>query len=187
MNTWWRFTRDSINHTTTELIYSLTIKLAFITWSLCRIYQNDMYEIDPDHRLYAFCLEIENGEHFVTNCQINDAERQLLFTKISSKFPVFAQLNHHEKLIYLMSCKDRQILTWLRKVLYKSFDIRNTKIYDEEWSNNAWPHNDMRFTCSGNSDWFVTWRTDCWSTLRKTRLTSSMRPRHPLEQCKSWQ
>ena len=86
-------------------------------------------KIDPDHRLCAFCLEIENEEHFVTNCQINDAERQLLFTKISSKFPAFAQLNHHEKFIYLMSCNDRQILTWLGKFLYKSFDIRNTKIY----------------------------------------------------------
>ena len=86
-------------------------------------------KIDPDHRLCAFCLEIENEEHFVTNCQINDAERQLLFIKISSKFPAFAQLNHHEKFIYLMSCNDRQILTWLGKFLYKSFDIRNTKIY----------------------------------------------------------
>ena len=86
-------------------------------------------KIDPDHRLCAFCLEIENGEHFVTNCQFNDAERQLLFTKISPKISDFAQLNHHEKCIYLMSCNDRQILTWLVKFLYKSFDIRNTKIY----------------------------------------------------------
>ena len=86
-------------------------------------------KIDQDHRLCAFCLEIENEEHFVTNCQINAAERQLLFTKISSKFPAFAQPNHHEKFIYLMSCNDRQILTWLGIFLYKSFDIRNTKIY----------------------------------------------------------
>ena len=46
----------------------------------------------------AFCLEIENEEHCVTNCQINDTECQMLFTKISSKFPTFAQLNHHENL-----------------------------------------------------------------------------------------
>ena len=31
--------------------------------------------------------------------------------------------------IYLMSCNDRQILTWLGKFLYKSFNTRNTKIY----------------------------------------------------------
>ena len=86
-------------------------------------------KIDPDHRLCAFCFEIKNEDQFVTNCQINYAERQLLFTMISSKFPAFAQLNHHEKYIYLMSCNDRQILTWLGNFLYKSFDIRNTKIY----------------------------------------------------------
>ena len=88
-------------------------------------------KIGTDHRLCAFCLDIENEEHFVTNCQIIDAERQLLFTKISSKFPAFAQLNHHEKFIYLQTCNDRQIITWFGNFLYKSFDIRNTKIY---WS-----------------------------------------------------
>ena len=76
-----------------------------------------------------YCLEIENEEHFVTNCQMNIYERQIFFTKISFKVRAFAELNNHEKRIYLMSCKDSQILIWFRKFLYKSFDIRNSKIH----------------------------------------------------------
>ena len=86
-------------------------------------------KIDPDQRLCMYCLEIENEEHFVINCHINIHERQKLFTKICSKFPAFAELNSHEKFIYLMSCKDSQILTWFGKFLCKSFDIRNSKIH----------------------------------------------------------
>ena len=88
-----------------------------------------MTKINPEHRLRAFCLEIGNEENFVTNCQNYDTERQMLFTKICSKFPTFAQLNNHEKSVYLMSCNDRQMRIWLEKFLYKSFDICNTKIY----------------------------------------------------------
>ena len=36
-------------------------------------------------------------------------------------------LNNREKFIFLMSCKDRQILTWFGKFLHKSFITRNMK------------------------------------------------------------
>ena len=94
---------------------------------------------DPYQRLCTQCFEIENEEHFITNCQINAHERQTFFTKVSSKSPAFMLFNDHEKFIYLMSCKDRQILAWFGKFLYKSFYIRNTKshgsrIPSEQWS-----------------------------------------------------
>ena len=82
---------------------------------------------DPGQRLCTHCFEIENEEHFITNCQINAHERQTFFTKVSFKSPTFIQFSDHEKFIYLMSCKDRQILAWFGKFLYKSFYIRNTK------------------------------------------------------------
>ena len=37
----------------------------------------------------------------------------------------FTILLNHEQFIFLMSCKDRQILTCLGKFLHKSFDIRS--------------------------------------------------------------
>ena len=53
--------------------------------------------------------------------------------------PAFMLFNDHEQFIYVMSCKDRQILAWFGKFLYKSFYIRNTKshgsrIPSEQWS-----------------------------------------------------
>ena len=46
-------------------------------------------------------------------------------TKIGSKHPEFQNISNAEQFIFLMSCKDRQILTWLGKFLHKSFNIRN--------------------------------------------------------------
>ena len=84
---------------------------------------------DPKQRLCAWCLEVEDEEHFITRCQINAHERQILYTKIGSKHPEFQNISNHEQFIFLMSCKDRQILTWLGKFLHKSFNIRNVKRY----------------------------------------------------------
>ena len=75
---------------------------------------------DPKQRLCAWCLEVEDEEHFITRCQINAHERQVLYIKIGSKHPEFQNISNHEQFIFLMSCKDRQILTWLGKFLHKS-------------------------------------------------------------------
>ena len=56
-------------------------------------------------------------------------ERQSLYTKIVSKHLTCRKLGNHEKFIFLMSCKDKQVLTWLGKLIHKSFNIRNTKMY----------------------------------------------------------
>ena len=84
---------------------------------------------DPKQRLCVWCLEVEDEEHFITRCQINAHERQILYTKIRSKHPKFQNISNQEQFIFLMSCKDRQILTWLGKFLHKSFTIRNVKRY----------------------------------------------------------
>ena len=83
--------------------------------------------LDPNQRLCSTCLEVEDEEHFVTSCRVNINERQTLFAKISSKDPTFMHLDNREKLIFLMSSKDRQILTWFGKFLHKSFITRNMK------------------------------------------------------------
>ena len=73
---------------------------------------------DPKQRLCAWCLEVEDEEHFTTRCQINAHERQILYTKIG-----------YNQFIFLISCIDRHMLAWLGKLLPKSFDIRNIKRY----------------------------------------------------------
>ena len=83
--------------------------------------------LDPNQRLCSTCLEAEDEEHFVTSCRVNINERQTLFTKISSKEPIFMHLDNREKFIFLMFSKDRQILTWFGKFLHKSFITRNMK------------------------------------------------------------
>ena len=83
--------------------------------------------LDPNQRLCSTCLEVEDEEHFVTSCRVNINERQTLLTKISSKDPTFMHLDNREKFIFLMSSKDRQILTWFGKFLHKSFSTRNVK------------------------------------------------------------
>ena len=81
----------------------------------------------PNQRLCSTCLEVEDEEHFATSCRVNINERQSLFTKIISKDPTFMHLDNREKFTFLMSCKDRQILTWFGKFLHKSFITRNMK------------------------------------------------------------
>ena len=78
-----------------------------ITWKLNVDGLHDL--TDPKQRPCAWCLEVEDEEHFITRCQINAHERQLLYTKIGSKHPEFQNISNHEQFIFLMSCKDRQI------------------------------------------------------------------------------
>ena len=73
------------------------------------------------------CHVIEDEEHFVTGCINNLDMRESLFNKIATKEPWFANLSNREKFIYLMSCNDRQILTWFGKFLHNSFQTRNLR------------------------------------------------------------
>ena len=85
---------------------------------------------------------------------------------MSSKSPTFIQFNDHEKFIYLKSCKDRQILAWFGKFLYKSFYIRNTKCHgsripSEQWSESRQQqvHKELPFYSFFNN--YVTFNGNC--------------------------
>ena len=54
-------------------------------------YQNP--KVPRDLRLCLVCQVVEDEEHFVTNCSINQAERRLLYSKISCKVPCFSTLS----------------------------------------------------------------------------------------------
>ena len=87
-------------------------------------YQNP--KVPRDLRLCLVCQVVEDEEHFVvTNCSINQAERRLLYSKISGKVPRFPTLSDFDKLLYLLKNNDPQILTWLGKFAHQSFMARN--------------------------------------------------------------
>ena len=82
-----------------------------MTWKLNVDGIHDLKPIQKQ-RQCACCLGVEDEEHFITRCQINAHERHILYTKNHEQ--------NHEQFIFLMSCKDRQILTWLGKFIQYS-------------------------------------------------------------------
>ena len=84
-------------------------------------------KLNLNERMCMSCHVIEDEEHFVTGCINNLDMRDSLFNKIATKEPSFANLSNRGKNIYLMSCNDRQILTWFGKFLHNSSQTRNLR------------------------------------------------------------
>ena len=82
-------------------------------------------KLNLSERLRMSCHVIEDEEHFVTGCINNLDMRESL--NIATKEPSFANLSNRKTFINLMSCNDRQILTWLSKFLHNSFQTRNLR------------------------------------------------------------
>ena len=82
-----------------------------------------------EHRLCATCNVVEDEEHFVSVCSINDVERANLYEKVTYRHPVFQGMTNREKFIFLFTNECPQILTWFGKFIHESFIKRNTHIY----------------------------------------------------------
>ena len=74
------------------------------------------------------CHTIEDEEHFVTACDINESERKELHRKIENIYPLFKNMNERQMFLYLMSNKDRQVQKWFGKFIYHSFITRNHRV-----------------------------------------------------------
>ena len=70
-------------------------------------------------RLCPVCNVIEDKIHFLANCKLYDAERTHFFGKVTAKIQNLHELNDADKFILLMSTKDKQILVWTGKFIYK--------------------------------------------------------------------
>ena len=79
-----------------------------------------------NNRLCLNCKTIEDERHFVMECPLYREERCVLLSKVSNNNPTFSILSTQEKFVYLLSCKDAQILTWLGKFLHLIFKKRDT-------------------------------------------------------------
>ena len=87
--------------------------------------RNQNPNVPRDLRLCFTCKVVEDENHFVTKCSINQAERRHLYSKISCKAPHFSTLSDNEKFVYLLTNNDPQILTWFGKFVHHSFIVRN--------------------------------------------------------------
>ena len=85
-------------------------------------------KVYPENRLCPLCYVVDNEIHFVVRCRINETLRITLWNKINAIDSGFAHLDDKDKFCYLMSCCDRNILSWFGKFVYQSFNIRNQKI-----------------------------------------------------------
>ena len=56
-------------------------------------------KVPRDLRLCRVCQVVEDEEHFVTNCIINQAEQRLLYSKMSCKVPRLSALSDFDKLL----------------------------------------------------------------------------------------
>ena len=81
-------------------------------------------KLNINERLFISCHVIEDEENFVTDCVNNREIRKSFFDKILLRELGFANWTNREKIVFLMSCEDPQILTWL-SIFYHSFNTRN--------------------------------------------------------------
>ena len=69
------------------------------------------YENKPrDERLCSGCLKVENEAHFLFECNSYSTLRDNFTNSISSIVPNDLKLNNDQKLIYLMTCEDKNSL-----------------------------------------------------------------------------
>ena len=79
-----------------------------------------------EDRKCSSCHILEDERHFLIliECNINQAERENLFSKLTHKAPNFIHMTDEEKFIFLMCNKVQHILTWVGKFIHKSFKDR---------------------------------------------------------------
>ena len=76
-------------------------------------------------RLCLVCNEVEDEIHFfLTKCQSYSSLRDELFEKIYSMIPAFRHFNGKEKYVFLMTTRNKQLVVWLGKFVFKIFGKR---------------------------------------------------------------
>ena len=71
-----------------------------------------------EDRKCSSCHILEDERHFLIECNINQVERENLFSKLTHIAPNFIHMTDEENFIFLMCNKDQQILTWVGKFIY---------------------------------------------------------------------
>jgi hypothetical protein len=80
--------------------------------------------IELENRLCNHCNELEDEEHFLIKCIKHSEKRQKLFEKVGNSCPNFNSLTSENKLIYLLSCEDEEIIKEVGNFIF--FNTRTT-------------------------------------------------------------
>jgi hypothetical protein len=75
-------------------------------------------------RLCSGCLKVENEVHFLFECNSYSTLRDNFTNSISSIVPNDLKLNNDQKLIYLMTCEDKNILRLTPLFIFNCFKRR---------------------------------------------------------------
>ena len=74
-----------------------------------------------ENRLWPFCKVIETEIHFLLECPMYECYRKELFSNIVSVDSYVKEMLPINKLTYLMTSSDAQILKWVGKFVHLSF------------------------------------------------------------------
>jgi hypothetical protein len=74
--------------------------------------------------LCSGCLKVENEIHFLFECNSYSTMRDDFTNSISSIVPNYLKLNNDQKLIYLMTCEDKNILRLTSLFVFNCFKRR---------------------------------------------------------------
>jgi hypothetical protein len=77
-----------------------------------------------DERLCSGCLKVEKEVHFLFECNSYSTLRDDFIKSISSIVPNYLKLNNDQKLIYLMTCEDKNILRLASLFIFNCFKRR---------------------------------------------------------------
>ena len=76
-------------------------------------------------RLCNVCNVIEDGEHFLFECCINEELRFIFNSRVSQLYPQYQYLNNDQKLVFLFEIENEQLITWFGKFVYNSFCLKS--------------------------------------------------------------
>ena len=82
-----------------------------------------------NERLCHKCNVVETEYHFLLNCELYNKERRALYDRITDVLPEFPNLPEPNRLVFLLCNEHTQILSWVGKFIYESFNKR-TEYYN---------------------------------------------------------
>ena len=83
--------------------------------------------LSVEERVCGCCHCIEDEKHFLFDCSIVKEARLLLNTRICSKYSHYTNLNDEQKMFFLFTSRDPQLLSWIGKFIY--FALRQRDYY----------------------------------------------------------
>ena len=70
------------------------------------------------------CNVIEDEKHFLFECCINEELIFIFNSRVSQLYPQYQYFDSDQKLIFLFEIENEQLITWVEKVVYNSFCLR---------------------------------------------------------------